>query len=473
MSADEHKFFFSSDFLLHALHEASKASGAQWKLPDHKNQEKSPLAYLRIPLYPENAPWIQVFYSNIFHLYPPSAGKTDSLPEPELSGPALSETPVPIEKIPLSSMPCPPVPEPEDVFHAAMERLAPHKKLMTSEKRHTASLSPIALLRQWDLDRSVEIPRYEHRLTGIQTSYGRGLSLENARTACIMEAAERITAFAGTTGSEISMRLHPSPIRKATFSQLKKEGMEALDPNSLLLEAPMPDQALWWMPGEKTGLLSKKPCLVPVQCVLLFSNLPEPQLFTALGSTGLAAGSSKEGACLAGLLEVIERDAEATMPHNPENCFQIASRDPEVSRLLQAYRDQGVHPFFEDITTEFGIPSYRCLIMGNKGEVVRGTGTNLSGKKALISALTETPWPFPGPPGQKPHIKVIRSLESLPDFSTSNPANDLNRVENCLLANGFTPVHVELTRRDLRIPVVRSLVPGLEILGDFDRFSTV
>ncbi|WP_144682113.1 hypothetical protein [Desulfobotulus alkaliphilus] len=46
-------------------------------------------------------------------------------------------------------------------------------------------------------------------------------------------------------------------------------------------------------------------------------------------------------------------------------------------------------------------------------------------------------------------------------------------MENCLLANGFTPVHGELTRRDLRIPVVRSLVPGLEFLGDFDRFSTV
>ncbi|TYT74196.1 hypothetical protein FIM25_11475 [Desulfobotulus mexicanus] len=49
----------------------------------------------------------------------------------------------------------------------------------------------------------------------------------------------------------------------------------------------------------------------------------------------------------------------------------------------------------------------------------------------------------------------------------------MNKLERCLLANGFTPVHVELTRRDLPIPVVRSLVPGLEILGDFDRFSTV
>jgi ribosomal protein S12 methylthiotransferase accessory factor len=32
---------------------------------------------------------------------------------------------------------------------------------------------------------------------------------------------------------------------------------------------------------------------------------------------------------------------------------------------------------------------------------------------------------------------------------------------------------VDLTRRDLSIPVVRALVPGLELMADYDRFARV
>jgi ribosomal protein S12 methylthiotransferase accessory factor YcaO len=464
--------FSKSPFFLHALREAQEATGIPTE-PDQTSGH-SPLAYLRIPQDPSRQAWIRVLHDNIFRLKIPHTQKPFPLPLPKLSGPALPSAPVPIDKIPLHAPPCPPVPGPMDVFYAAMERLKPHRHLLASEKRHTASLSPIAILREWELDRSVDIPGYEHRLTGLQTSYGRGLSLDSARVACLMEAAERITAFAGVAEGRIALRLNPTPIRRALFSELQQENLPALDPNTLLLEAPMPDLPLWWMPGERITHTGRHSCLVPVQCVVLFSNLPEAQLFTALGSTGFAAGASEEGARLSGLLEVIERDAEATMPHTPSNCFRIQSEDPEVQNLFQAYENHGIHPFFEDITTEFGIPSYRCLVLGKDGAVIRGTGTHLSGKKALLSALTETPWPFPGPPSCRPDFPLAcRHLETFADFSTNNPAADLKRVEDCLVANGYNPIHVPLTREDLRIPVVRSLVPGLEILGDFDRFSAV
>lgn len=464
----------TSDFFLYALKEARKAAGIPDSPETSAAEGQSPLAYMRIPMDPEKHRWIQILHKNIFNLHIPEHKEIQELHKTLLTGPKLPEMPVPIEKIPILSIPCPPLPSPMDVFYAAMERMNDQNIPIGSEKRHKASLSPIALLREWDLDREVSVPGYTHRLTGTQTSYGRGLSLEQARVACLMEAAERITAFGGVHSGEISLRLRKTPIQKASLSELKKKGIAALNPNTLLLEAPMPDTALWWMPGERITSSGTENCLVPVQCVLLFANLPESQLFTALGSTGLAAGASEEGARLAALLEVLERDAEATMPHTPKNCFRIHSSTPEVHALLQCYEQESIYPFFEDITTEFGIPAYRCLVVGKGGEVIRGTGAHLCGKKALLSALTETPWPLPGPPSQKPDSRMpLRNLENLPDFSTDNPAADLKRIEHCLLANGYSPIHVPLTRTDLRIPVVRSIIPGLEILGDFDRFSTI
>jgi ribosomal protein S12 methylthiotransferase accessory factor YcaO len=42
-----------------------------------------------------------------------------------------------------------------------------------------------------------------------------------------------------------------------------------------------------------------------------------------------------------------------------------------------------------------------------------------------------------------------------------------------LTANHLHPIYINLTRQDVGIPVVRALVPGLELVADFDRFSRV
>jgi ribosomal protein S12 methylthiotransferase accessory factor len=47
----------------------------------------------------------------------------------------------------------------------------------------------------------------------------------------------------------------------------------------------------------------------------------------------------------------------------------------------------------------------------------------------------------------------------------------LNTVERLLLSNGLKPIYVDLTRKDLDIPVVRAFVPGLEFMPILDRFS--
>jgi ribosomal protein S12 methylthiotransferase accessory factor YcaO len=114
-------------------------------------------------------------------------------------------------------------------------------------------------------------------------------------------------------------------------------------------------------------------------------------------------------------------------------------------------------------------------VVSPEGQIIKGTGAHLDGKRAVISALTETPYPYPyGPPSRPPAaVYPTRRLEALPDHATGHAAGDLDLLEALLAANGFEPVYIDLTRRDIGFPVVKALVPGLELIADFDDFSRV
>ena len=214
---------------------------------------------------------------------------------------------------------------------------------------------------------------------------------------------------------------------------------------------------------------------MPLQAVYLFTNLDEARLFSGLGSTGLASGNTPEEARVSGLLEVIERDSEAVKVYDPGQCFRLTSGDPEVRELLERYRKQGVDPVFQDLTTELGVPCFKCFVHLAEGGLVKATGAALSGPQAALSALTETPFPFPeGPPSAPgPEGLSERNLEDLPDHSTGSAAGDLALIEAILEDQGLEPVYVNLTKRELRLPVYRAIVPGLEIVSDFDRFTRI
>ena len=68
---------------------------------------------------------------------------------------------------------------------------------------------------------------------------------------------------------------------------------------------------------------------------------------------------------------------------------------------------------------------------------------------------------------------VLDQVRELADYSSGDMTADLHRLETLLAANHLYPVYVDLTRRDLTIPVIRALVPGLELMADFDRYARV
>ncbi len=357
----------------------------------------------------------------------------------------------------------------------ALDRLAKAGIVPGPEMRHESSLSPIALLREWEMKTRVHNGRHRFTLAGPQTAYGRGLDLESARAACVMEIVERCAAYAPVDPGEIRGYRNPYPLLHGRASELRRQHIAHLDPNRLTLEVPYADDPLYWIEGQEAAGTGSAPIIVPAQGVFLFCNLDERKLFSALGSTGLASGGTMAAAKVSALLEVIERDSESTMPFAPHQCFEVETEDPRVGALLESYERLGIRVQFQDITTPLGVPCCKCFVIAGDGRIVKGTAAHLDARRALLAAMTETPYPYPGGPPSQPAMKGLLRvpLEKLPNYSGGDADGDLALIETLLVSNGFRPLYVDLTRRDIGIPVVRAIVPGMELLGDFDRFSRV
>ncbi|MDY7001329.1 MAG: YcaO-like family protein [Thermodesulfobacteriota bacterium] len=341
--------------------------------------------------------------------------------------------------------------------------------------RHQACLSPVGLLRPWRVSVSVKNRRLDYTLSGDQTSYGRGLEFDQAWAALLMEIVERWSSWASFDGLDVPGYAAGHCLVRAGYSELHKKGVAALDPNEMRLEVPYQGDSLYWIEAQTPGDGAMRSVLVPAQCVFSFCNLDERDLFSGVGSTGLAAGNTVEQARASGLLEVLERDAVAVSPYSPDKCFRIQARDKTLSALLEKYGQKGVDVFFQDVTTEFGIPCYKAFVIGPEGQIIMGAAARLNGRKALVSALTETPYPYPFGPKSRfgPQGLPVRIFEDLPDYSTGSHPGDLKLIERTLLLNDLRPLYVDLTRSDLKIPVVRAMIPGLELMADFDCFSRV
>jgi YcaO-like protein with predicted kinase domain len=426
--------------------------------------------------------WIELFRRNILEQKPLPAPQTLGWPAPV---PARAVKGILQPRATLSQLleaprrlsPRPPALEiePEQVQALALERLRQAGVVVGAEMRHTSSLSPIAILRHWQMETSVHLGRHAFSVSGELTAYGRGVDFEAARAACVMEVVERCSSFASFDAKGLAGYVENPRLVRARLSDLRGDRAEALDPNGLALEAPYRDEPLYWMEAREQTAAGPRPIFVPAQCVLLFCNLDEIKLFSALGSTGLGAGVTPAGARLSALSEVVERDCEGTTPFDPALCFEIETQDERLAALLESYRINGVHLQFQDLTPPMGLPCCKCFVTAADGRIAKGTGAHLDARRALLAALTETPFPYPGGPPSRPGMEgLVRvPVEALPNYACGDPEQDLRTMETLLLANGFRAIYADLTRADIGLPVVRAIVPGMEILADFDRHSRV
>lgn len=398
-------------------------------------------------------------------------------------------------------------PPAQETADRALAVLEANNIIAGPEMRHEASLSPIALLRRWNLNLQVAHGRHTYTLCGEATTYGRGLSVADARASYLMEMVERASSYAsigpeGILGlaplslqetvpladlvhdeaSALSSQYRQAPLVHARYSELIAQGHMALDPRAVPSEIDYADQPLHWLeaylcpPHEANdSKIVQESILVPVQLVYLFNNLDEIDLAMAPSSTGLASGNTLAEAKLSALIEIIERDAEATTPYIRQHCFRATSDDPRLMGLLNDYAARGMHVHFQDMTSFTGLPCYTCFVMSARGVLARGTGAGLDGKRAALSAMTETPYPYPHGGPSAPPLRELpeRKLEDLPSFLLSSPEHNLRMVERCFMATGRRPIYANLSQARFGIPVVKALVPHMEPTADFDGYSRV
>ncbi len=362
---------------------------------------------------------------------------------------------------------------PKETVKKALDTLAVHGLQTAWETRTETSLSPFGLERVWDLDMKVSIGRHKWRLRGNQKSYGKGLRIYQARASCLMEILERYSAFSSFSDGQTIGYKKEFDLVKSSYTDLKDKGLNVLDPNNIGLEIPYKNQGLYWIVADEIDENGSHKIYVPAQLVFLFCNLDEISITSGITSNGLASGNTMDEAKLHGLLECIERDSEKTVPYSQERCFLLETEDTAVGEILSSCKKKGIHVQFLDMTPDFGVPCYKAFVQTPTGEILKGCGAHLDGKIAAVRALTELAYPYPHWCGSVPPPREFETLhyEELPDYSSGNVSQDLRILETLLMVNGFRPIYVDLTRKDLDIPVVRVIIPGLEMMPVLDRFS--
>ena len=306
---------------------------------------------------------------------------------------------------------------------------------------------------------------------------GKGATPTEARVSAMMEGLERYSA-----------EVRDRELATAAFSHL--DG--ALDPRDLILpEDADPEALIPWISG--WDMINEEEILVPANAV--FHPLPSDykRLFRT-NTTGLASGNVIEEAIFHGLAEVIERDAWALVEAARHTGPLIQDIEDDLAGgLMDKFAAAGVDVYLRDITSDIGVATCAAAAddvrLRDPTLLTTGMGTHTSAKVAVLRALTEvaqsrltqihgaredaTLADFRKRIGYERTKKLNshwfdgsekRSFAAVPSFESDDFLLDIKHMLAKLQQAGLDrAVVVDLTRPEIGIPVVRVIVPGLEM----------
>lgn len=313
---------------------------------------------------------------------------------------------------------------------------------------------------------------------------GKGLTEILAKISAIMESFERYSA-----------EFRNESTIKGNHNQIS-EKFNALDPRSLILPRDSPyneDVVLKWVWG--FDILNEEEILVPVSAVFHpYTPIGDLHLFRT-NTNGLASGNTMEEAILHGLMEVIERDAWSLAELSKSGGKVISTDSPLVNGLIEKFRNAGVEILLRDITSDLKIPVVAAVsddaVLKDPALLTIGFGAHSEPEVACIRAILEVAQSrlvqIQGAREDTIKAEVMRragyermkrinkhwfekneevELKELPGFSTEDIKEDIETTLSLLKKRGFERVVVvDLTRKELGIPTVRVIVPGLEVFG--------
>ncbi|MFC7623442.1 YcaO-like family protein [Microlunatus sp. GCM10028923] len=321
----------------------------------------------------------------------------------------------------------------------------------------------------------------------LAVSQGKGLSDDAARASAIMESVELWHAENANLVT-----------RTTSFETLSRTG-RVIDVNRLPLRPGVQKvdetQEIAWVEG--TNVIDAQNMWVPLDAVIIDSTLPAPPVFPH-STNGLASGNTHDEAACHALFELIERDAYSMWQHDladPEGESTLLDLrtvdDPDCRALLNLFAEAGLVVVVNDITSEFGVPCYTCLVGDQPGNyrtigLEWGAGCHLSPRVALARALTEAAQSrLTVISGNRDDIADSRYTDltddDLTDFRdrvqsavptcqwrmevdcTSSFTTDFKTVVSRLSSAGIDAVVlVTLTDPDIGIPVVKAIATDLE-----------
>lgn len=319
-------------------------------------------------------------------------------------------------------------------------------------------------------------------------SQGKALDLVAAKVSGVMEAIETFHAEAITL-----------PLRYASFQELCYS-----HPMIDVTRLPFSEQSLYrddlsilWIEG--VDLPSGRTLWLPLELVSSNYTLPLPPgsgCFNA-STNGLASGNSLGEAVVHAICELIERDAttlwrlqgrarRGTTAVDPETID-----DPDCRELLARFARAEIDVAIWDVTSDLGVPCFQCLAIGRGARAADpefGAGCHLRPEVALSRALTEAAQaritfitgarddlePELYDEGIREQRRVAcrslledgrpaRDFRRAPALATDTPEDDIEVLLDQLAGAGIAEVvMVDLTRPELKLPVARVVIPGLE-----------
>jgi YcaO-like protein with predicted kinase domain len=332
---------------------------------------------------------------------------------------------------------------------------------------------------------------YRPNSRSLAASQGKGITVDAAKASALMETIELFHA-----------ETIDRPLRKGTQEQLRGE-CHVIENEGLSVAADRvftPHTETLWIEGY--DLIQREALWLPYELVHTRFTLPFPSGsgFFQANSNGLASGNELLEATSQAICEVVERDSLALW-HLSSKTTRDNARvrvdsidDPDCREILDRYREAEIEVTIWDITTDIGIPAFRCMIAERQhqnlhvGYTSQGMGCHPSRAVALLRAMTEAAQSRltyiagsrddvfrdmyaklrdPDWRNRRRHQlrpgEGQRDYQQVPDRLLPTFRADVDwEVQQLERAGIRRVVVVDLTKPEFGIPVVKVVVPGLE-----------
>jgi ribosomal protein S12 methylthiotransferase accessory factor len=322
---------------------------------------------------------------------------------------------------------------------------------------------------------------------------GKGATKSQAKASAMMEAFERYSA-------EINKK-DTSQFQHGSYDEMEN----AIDPETLILP-PLTFEAekthLDWV--KVVEITDEQEYMAPANAIYHPYISHKGSVLFKSNTNGLASGNRIEEAVYHGITEVVERDAWSIFeikkePKSEVDCEEI--ENPLIKEMLDKFKKAGIQIKLLDLTADVQITTMAAVaddtILKDPALLSLGVGTHLNPEVAVIRALTEVAQSratqIHGTREDTSRAVFMRKagydrMKRLNKhwFSDSHKIIDLTQIkdrskitfkediETCIKIldkNGFKKIYYrDLTRKKVDIPVVRVLIPGMEVYSvDTDR----